>query len=308
MQVVMPVRKRDNLWILSKYGVQRDWINAENEEYGIWPIHAPHSNLQCAFVCERFDVVENAAIKAIKDCKVAKKRMSVFIKPRVSLTLNVASDMSSVSSLFPDNLEVIDASNALKRLGMCTFRFIASVKFCTVRLDDSQHMMFAVDDDMNIIWRGKTVEEDYVHTRMHNNENTLALYVRRSAFVFDHRENTVSLWFRNRIRRQLLVIFYRHFSVDIIEMIAKMVISDVQVTSREFRQGACESVFSYGTARLLRVGWLLAESSLSLHEYYTSSDSCKKQVYALLKSIYRRRQIIFDRQPVSRVLRSGILY
>lgn len=305
----MPVRESDNLWILSKYGLQRDWINAADEQSVICPVT---SVFQRAFVFTTVPTVEGAVISMLRSWNEDRPmccRTSVVLTPAHSrVTVTIVRHADHLHTLFPSRFEVVDAGCALERLRALQFRFVASVTFCTVRLDDMQHMLFAIDQNMHVVWRGKTVEEDYVHverTNITDNEATIAVHVRRFAFVFDDMEACVSKRFANRLRLDLLLVFYRRLPVDVIECITHAAAR--HVTPRDFREGGCESVFTYSVARLLRVACLLGESPLSLYEYHNACEGKKKCIYSLLKRIYRRRHTVFGRQPVSRVLRSGLL-
>jgi hypothetical protein len=235
---------------------------------------------------------------------------AILLKAHVRLRFAVTTDFDELHKLFPDNCEIADVNASLSRLKKCQFAFVVAVPFCTVRLDDGQHALFAVDDSMQIVWRAKTVEEDFVQTqRIESPEsNTITLHLRRSVFVFDKEETIVSASFCNAIRRELILIFYRRLSIDAIDCITDYVAANYSVSSRDFRSGACESVFNYSTARLLKVGWVLSESPICLHEFHLSSKEGKKKVYPILKSVYRKRHVVFDRQPASRRLRSGVLY
>ena len=308
----MPLR-RDNLWILTDYGVQRDWINANTEESAIWPVLSTENIFQRAFVCERIGVVECAIVSLMKTWQPGislETHYAISLKANIRLRFTVTNDFDKLHQLFPDNYEIADVNASLSRLEKCQFAFIVAAPFCTVRLDDGQHAIFAVDDSMQIVWRAKTVEEDFVQTQRINTpeSNTMTLYLRRSIFVFDKQELIVSTSFRNTLRRDLILIFYRLLSIDAIDCIVNHVVANYIISSRDFRNGACEGVFNYSTARLLKVGWLLSESSTCLHEFHLASNEDKKKVYPLLKSMYRKRHAVFDRQPASRRLRSGILY
>lgn len=308
----MPLR-RDNLWVLTDYGVQRDWINANAEESAIWPVLSTENVFQHAFICERIDVVECAIISLMKTWQTGislETHYAISLKAHIRLRFAVTSDFDELDKLFPENYEIANVNASLSRLEKCQVAFIVAVPSCTVRLDDGQHVIFAVDDSMQIVWRAKTVEEDFVQTQRIDTpeSNTMTLRLRRSVFVFDKQETIVSTTFRNTLRSDLILIFYRRLSIDAIDCITNHVASNYMLSSRDFRNGACEGVFSYSTARLLKVGWMLNESSICLHEFHLASNEDKKKVYPLLKSIYRKRHAVFNRQPASRRLRSGVLY
>ena len=161
---VMPLRK-DNLWILSDYGLKRDWINATDEKCGIWPVSSVDI-FQRAFVCERVDVIENAIVSSLKNCDSVsniEQFVTIPFKSHIRLRFAVTTDIERINAIFPDNFEIADANGALCRLKERKFAFLVSAQFCTVRLDDGQHILFAVDDMMKIVWRGKTVEEDFAN-------------------------------------------------------------------------------------------------------------------------------------------------
>lgn len=304
--------KKDNLWILTDYGMRHDWIDAISEERGIWPVLSVDNVFQRTFVCERIDAVESVIVSYLTAWggrEGVERYHTIPLDARMRLRFAVTTDTGRVCDLFPDNAELTEVDAALRRLQDRQPAFIVSAQFCSVRLDDEQHFVFAVDETMNVVWRGRTVEEDFVQTR--SNEGTLGaltLHLRRSIFVFDDDVTAVSASFRGSIRLGLILAFYRRLTVDAIDCISEHVASAYRVSPKDFRRGAYESVFNYSTARLLKIGWILNESSICLHEFHRASVEEKKKVYPMLKSIYRRRHTVFDRRPASRVLRSGVLY
>ena len=302
----MPVLERDNLWILSKYGMTRDWINSTESDL-IWPT-IPPSIFHRAYICENKETIENLIRAFLRDFHQTNEMECVplHVKNDNHIQMRIVRNNQHVNMLFPERFDINDVSSSVLVHDPCT-RFIVCVEFCTIRLDDVQHMILSFDDALNTLWRVKTVEEDFIETQRRDDLSTIELRVRRSIFLFRDDEVKMSIKYFGERRCDLYIIFYSMFSPDVVDQIAKFAFLESQITPRDFRQGACSEIFTYSIARLIRVAWMLGEGSLSLDEFWKAKAERKKKEYTVLKKIYRRRKSVFDRQPMSKVLRSGLL-
>lgn len=321
----------NSLWILTQYGVDHDFLNPFTEQTLMW-IADPTNLFSREFICCDTDVIEAAVAHTVLNHDLYKdetdsgvcKRVPVLLGDGVILYASVVSTAKSLPLLFPPHYRIADTERALERLSVRAFARLASLQFCSVHFTEVQHMLVAVNDRGQVVWKARTVEENYIAVMSlfpipteqslvdgteqiapPGRRSLFSKYrLRRRAFLFDGETSLLGKQVQFQMTKGIHRALDGVLNADVVELIASDTVTRHRITPLEFRQGACAAAVTYATLRLLRVARLLGDYRGSLGEY-ASSPVPAKEAQACIKRAYKKCRLIFGRSLPRMVLRSG---
>jgi hypothetical protein len=288
------------------------------EECFVWP-HSSDENV-VAFTREKIHKIRRIVIKATKDVtledkQIVKLSIPVHVTSQDSLTdLKLPVLLTNKSENIPKllgqyNTDVHDIDGRWKHaLDTVSWDRIACVSVCTLRLDDVQHVLFLMKDDV-IVHEGWTICEEFI-TTIRMTQHQLRVRIHRAVFMFDKRTSMLSLVQQERVSRLVMKMFRNAFPEDVISVISKFACESMQsVSISQFNRGLLKGTFNYAIARLLKIGYYKKVKTLpSLTSYEGMSYSERCESYDTLKTVFRNRHRLFDREICHKSTRSGHLY
>ena len=306
---------RGDLWIVNEYETSHSWLAPSEEDVFLWPYSNDGATMRMTFSREKMSSVIAWAISAsaqipaesIGDTCVC---LRMPIAPDdIYLPVMVTSSIDHFKSILTrdpleslDEIELVDSDDRLTALSRLQWDRLLCIEVCTMRFDDSQHVIVAVRNDA-VVWEAWTVEEDFIVSNRVA-ERTIQVLMKRAIFLFDRDRSMLSSFELVCIRR-LLNRLFRDLPDDVIDLIAAHVHQNTRhVTSAAFHRGACGGVFNYAIARLLRVAHHTAQAP-SLRAYHQMTPGERLLHYHVLKAALRSRRRIFDRRLCKKTTRSG---
>lgn len=306
---------RGNLWILDEYGLDRDWLHPKTENVFMWPQKSIRQNINQQMESfakdDRRHILGRAARIA---AKISAKDLEKFSHIQLRVWQNdshfyipclVTKDADRLG--FDDETEIYDAGSIRTRLESQTWDRVVRLSFCSLRFDETQHVILVLDG-VRVVDEVWTVEEVHVETtRIFPNQ--IRFLMRRAVFLFDRSQPLLNRDAQRDVRLKCRLAFGRALPDDIVNLVAEKVIEDSDgLTLRRFISGDAVGTFHYVIARLLRVGWHAGMKVPSLHEYAKMDDCSRRQVQPIFNSIIRRRHAFFARKLSNKTTRSGHVY
>ncbi len=311
------VTGRGDMWILNSFGINRELLAPNNEEWYVWP-HTSNDHAMC-FTRERVATIREVVLKTtarvdLSDKDVVKLNIPVCIttdnqETSLKLPLFLTSKRDMISNLFGRNTYLYDVDMRMNdSLDHLSWDRLACVSVCTLRFDDVQHIFFAIKGDA-IVYEAWTLCEEFI-TSSRTSPHQLEIRLNRSIFLFDKKMSMMSFLCQQNYRRLLLKLFKCILPQDVIHVIANCVCEEtVDATIRQFNKGLSKGVFNYSIGRILKIGQYKQFKDVpSLLDYHTMSFTDRCRHYDMLKKIFRNRHRVFDREICHKSTRSGNAY
>lgn len=290
------------LWVQPHYGVDQNWLNPSSEKRLMW-IAYPNDGYS-TYVSVHLNCVEGALSRTVQALgqNIVDGTLPVVLGQGVVLLATALSVPADPSSLFPIGYHLIDCADMPKKLASLRVVRIARLKFCSVHMEDVQHYVVGLNEASHVVWRARTIEENYT-TRICQDESSFSWFrLYRRAYLFDE-ESCMLSKDEQLHREQIYSKLASRLNGDVASYITELALKRHQITPSEFYRGCCEGTVTYATLRLLRIAFLLGEFQGNLAEF-VADPQCAASAQ-LMKRTYRRRRRLFGRAPATMVLRSG---
>ena len=305
----------DNLWILDEYGLDRNWLHPAQEQIFMWPQKSTRPSInqlvQSFAKDDRRYIFRRAAqvaasIPATELAKLGHIRVRIEQHDSYYIPCIVTTDASRLG--YDDETDIIDANSSFRtRIGSRKWDRLVRLSFCSLRFDDMQHVILALDGQ-RIIDEAWTVEEVYFKTTRIL-LNRIRFSTRRAVFLFDRSEPLLAPSSQRKVALSCRLALKHVLPDDVVNIVTDKVIEDSDgLTFRRFFAGDAAGTFHYGIARLLRVGWHASMNVPSLRDFANMDERSRRKLQPVLNSIIRRRHCFFARKLSNKTTRSGHVY
>ena len=304
---------RGDLWILDQYGLDRDWLHPSREEVFLWPQTkiAPHADLSeetAAFTKEtRSRIIAGVVAKAVLvPCAVLEHRdvqlHMVGCEPQFHIPFTVTTDARRFA--YDAETKITDVDSFAARLDDTRWDRLVRIAFCSIRFDEVQHLILALDGT-RVVGEAWSVEETYVES-VRVAPHTLRFSMRHVVALFDRSAPLLNGDAQRRVRWGIRSTLGRILPDDVVELIGDKVVAESDaLTCRKFAAGSTAGVLHYSIARLLRVGWHAGMRTPSLGAYLRMGEAERRALQSTLNAIMRRRHVLFRRRLCAKTTRSG---
>lgn len=305
---------RRDLWILNSYGVDRNLLSPSTEDLCIWP-HFTTDNIM-AFTRQSLHTVRSIVVDAAMRAGLDRPIVTLHVPIRcsdaslapVKLPVLVTDRTDALQGMLGMNTQLHYVDSRMRStLASGSWDRIACLSVCTLRFDDPQHVLFVMRGD-RVVCETWTVCEEAI-TTWRVSPHKLRIRLHRSAFLFDRQASMLSRVTQNQLGELIVKLLRTILPEDVARIIAAHVcMSTHAISPTQFNRGISKGMFNYAIARLLRISQHQTNGTVSLAAYQDMGEAKRADCYAQLKSIFRSRHRLFDRQIHAKSTRSGNSY